>query len=72
MQALPPARIRNIASDQRGAATLAVVALLFFIVSLVAAYTNRNLIFEQRTSGNQFRATQALSLIHISEPTRPY
>ncbi len=51
--------IRYISSDQRGAATLAVVALLFFIVSLVAAYTNRNLIFEQRTSGNQYRSTQA-------------
>jgi Tfp pilus assembly protein PilX len=38
---------------------LIVVAVLFFIVSLVAAYTNRNLIFEQRTSGNQYRSTQA-------------
>lgn len=48
------------APGQRGAATLIVVAVLFFIASLVAAYTNRNLIFEQRTSGNQFRSTQAL------------
>jgi hypothetical protein len=45
---------------QRGAATLIVVAILFFIVSLVAAYTNRNLIFEQRTSANQLRSTLAL------------
>ncbi|MCY7316091.1 MAG: pilus assembly PilX N-terminal domain-containing protein [Rubrivivax sp.] len=45
---------------QRGAATLVVVMVLFFIVSLVAAYTNRNLIFEQRTSANQYRSTQAL------------
>ena len=44
---------------QRGIATLALVATLFFIVSLVAAYTNRNLIFEQRTSGNQYRSSQA-------------
>lgn len=45
---------------QRGAATLIVVMLLFFLVSLVAAYAARNLIFEQRTSTNQYRATQAL------------
>jgi hypothetical protein len=45
---------------QRGVATLVVVMVLFFIVSLVAAYTNRNLIFEQRTSANQYRSTQAL------------
>ena len=44
---------------QRGAATLVVVGLLFFVMSLVAAYTNRNLIFEQRTSANQYRSTQA-------------
>lgn len=47
------------ASRQRGAATLIVVMILFFIVSLTAAYTSRNLIFEQRTSANQFRATSA-------------
>ncbi len=44
---------------QRGAATLIVVMLLFFIISMVAAYTSRNLIFEQRTSANQYRSTQA-------------
>ena len=44
----------------RGAATLIVVMLLFFIVSLVAAYAARNLIFEQKTATNQYRATQAL------------
>ncbi len=44
---------------QRGAAALIVVMLLFFIISLVAAYAGRNLIFEQKTSANQYRATQA-------------
>ena len=44
---------------QRGAAALIVVMLLFFVVSLVAAYAGRNLIFEQKTSANQYRATQA-------------
>lgn len=44
---------------QRGAATLIVVMVLFFVISLVAAYASRNMIFEQRTSANQYRATQA-------------
>jgi len=44
---------------RRGVATLVVVMVLFFIVALVAAYTSRNLIFEQRTSANQYRGTQA-------------
>lgn len=46
--------------QQRGVAALIVVMVLFFIVSLVAAYTSRNLIFEQRTSTNQYRSTQSL------------
>lgn len=45
---------------QRGAATLIVVMVIFFVISLVAAYTSRNMIFEQRTSSNQYRSTQAL------------
>ncbi len=44
---------------QRGAASLVVVLMLFFIIALVSAYTSRNLIFEQRTSVNQYRATMA-------------
>jgi hypothetical protein len=58
----PGIRLRRPAarSAQRGAATLVVVMVLFFIVALVAAYTSRNLIFEQRTSANQYRSTQAL------------
>lgn len=45
---------------QSGVASLIVVMVLFFIISMVAAYTSRNLIFEQRTSTNQYRSTQAL------------
>lgn len=45
---------------QRGVASLIIVSLLFFVLSLVAAYTNRNLIFEQKTSTNQYRSTLAL------------
>ncbi|MCU0624606.1 MAG: hypothetical protein MUF53_12210 [Gemmatimonadaceae bacterium] len=43
----------------RGAASLIVVMVMFFIIAMVAAYTSRNLVFEQRTSANQFRATLA-------------
>ena len=43
----------------RGAASLIVVLLLFLVLSLTAAYTSRNLIFEQKTSANQARATMA-------------
>jgi Tfp pilus assembly protein PilX len=44
---------------QRGAATLVVVMVLFFVISMVAAYTSRNMIFEQRTGANLYRATQS-------------
>ena len=63
MPALPisrrPGRCSSGRAAPRGAATLVVVMVLFFIVALVAAYASRNLIFEQRTSANQYRATQA-------------
>ena len=49
----------SVAAPRRGAATLVVVMVLFFILALTAAYTNRNLIFEQKTSSNQYRSTQA-------------
>ena len=55
----PPLPARPPAHGQRGAASLIVVMLLFFLMALVAAYTSRNLIFEQRTSTNQYRASQA-------------
>ena len=43
----------------RGAASLIVVMVLLFIVAMVAAYASRNLVFEQRTSANQYRGTLA-------------
>jgi len=46
-------------APQRGAASLVVVMVLFFVLVLTAAYTNRNLIFEQHISVNQYRSTQA-------------
>lgn len=44
---------------QRGAAALIVTTLLFFAMVLVTLFVNRNLVFEQRASANQYRATQA-------------
>ena len=38
--------------QQRGAAALIVTMVLFFAMTLVAAYVNRNLVFEQRISKN--------------------
>lgn len=49
----------NPAFRQRGAATLGITLLLLFVVMLVAGVANRNLIFEQRASANQWRSTQA-------------
>ncbi len=49
----------NPAFRQRGAATLGITLLLLFVVLLVAGVANRNLIFEQKTSANQARSTDA-------------
>jgi len=46
-----------LADRQRGAATLIVVMVLFFVLTMVAAYTSRNVIFEQRTASNQHHQT---------------
>ena len=45
--------------QQRGAAALIVTLALSIAMLLVAAFANRNLVFEQRTSANQYRSTQA-------------
>jgi Tfp pilus assembly protein PilX len=44
---------------QRGVSTLIVVMVLLFVVTMVAAYTSRNMIFEQRTGANYLRAANA-------------
>ena len=54
-------RLRFKRAPNHGVATLTVVMVLFFVMAMVAAYTNRNLIFEQRTSANSFRSAQALT-----------
>lgn len=49
----------HFARPQRGAATLVVVMVLFLVMALLAAYANRNLMFEQRISGSYYRASMA-------------
>jgi len=44
------------AKAQQGAATLVTVMVLFFVLAMMAAYANRNLVFEQRIAGNYFRS----------------
>lgn len=56
---LPSVQARS-KKRELGAASLIVVMVLFFVVSMVAAYANRSLLFEQRTSANQHRSTRAL------------
>lgn len=62
MTALPRPTHNNIAIQQApatGVAALTVVMVLFFIMALVAAYTNRSLVFEQRISANSYRVARA-------------
>ena len=53
----PPLACRR--AQPRGLAALTVVMVLFFVMALVAAYTNRNLIFEQRISIGTYRSARA-------------
>jgi Tfp pilus assembly protein PilX len=46
-------------SRQHGAAALVVTLLMLFGITLVAFFANRSMIFEQRTSANQYRSTRA-------------
>lgn len=57
---------RSLASQTHGVATLTVVMVLFFVMALVAAYTNRNLIFEQRISLGNFRSARAAEAAEAS------
>jgi hypothetical protein len=47
---------------QRGAAALVVSLVLLFGMTLAAFFINRGMIFEQRTSANQYRATRAFEI----------
>ena len=49
-----PTRLKQ---RQRGAATMIVVMVLFFIMAMMAAFANRNLLFEQRIASNYYRSS---------------
>ncbi len=54
-----PTRSFTSPSRQHGAAALVVTLLMLFGVTLVAFFANRSMLFEQRTSANQYRSTRA-------------
>ncbi len=49
----------RVARDERGAAALIVTTMLFLAMALTFLFVNRNLVFEQRSSVNQYRSSQA-------------
>ena len=49
-------------ATQRGAGALAVMMLLLFSTSIVAFYLNRDVLFEQKVSASQVRATNAFEV----------
>lgn len=50
---------RRSATRQRGAASLILVSLLLIVMTIVVTFANRSIIFEQKTSANQYRYTLA-------------
>jgi hypothetical protein len=56
---VPPGRGAEARAGQRGAASLAVVALLALALLLAVGHSARHLAVEQRASASQLRATQA-------------
>lgn len=46
-------------SDQQGVASLVVVLILLVAMGLIVTFTNRTVIFEQKTAANQYRSTLA-------------
>jgi Tfp pilus assembly protein PilX len=55
-------RLRFRAGPKRGAAALAVSMVLLFGMTLVAFFASRGMLFEQRTSVNQYRSTRAFEM----------
>ena len=47
---------------QAGLTTLTIVMLLFLAMGITVLYANRSLLFEQKTSANQYRSTQAFEV----------
>lgn len=62
MNAMSAKALPRCRSNQRGVAALVVAMLLLFGITLVAFFGNRSMIFEQRTSANQYRSTRAFEM----------
>ena len=58
--ALPRPIAARRSAPAAGVAALTVVMILFFVMALVAAYTNRSLVFEQRIATNSYRSARAI------------
>lgn len=52
-------KISHIPTRQRGAAALIVVSLLLIVMTIILMFANRTVLFEQKTSANQYRSTLA-------------
>jgi len=48
--------------SQRGAVALVISLVLVFAMALIAFFSNRGMLFEQRSSTNQYRATRAFEM----------
>lgn len=58
----PPRQFSRLDQRQRGAATLVIVMILFFIMAMMASFASRNLVFEQRMASNFYRAGLAFEV----------
>ena len=47
-------------SRQRGAATLVSAVIILVLMTLIAFFANRSILFERKTAANQYRATKAI------------
>lgn len=57
-----PRLFSQLGQRQRGAATLVIVMILFFIMAMMASFASRNLVFEQRIASNFYRAGVAFEV----------
>lgn len=53
-------RLQRRPGAQRGAGALLAVVLLYAAMAFIVVFANRSLVFEQKTSANQYRSTMAL------------
>lgn len=54
--------MKTLRDQQRGIGTMAIAAILLFVMSVGVLYANKNIIFEQRTSASQMKQTSAMEV----------